>query len=238
MFKILSVMDFDARLVRALASAQHGNVGKSSPFGELLTELGMIPPTYTAAGWKKHLRHFQSPAKGTDFERHGLPVLASAMQAFLDGDRAPIDGVNSNMNRAIDAARSARRTGRLERSTLDSDSKAKQTATASSAANILCARIDDALSLLEGAASGNHLSGEQRARAIALANRISQATRPISFSRSGTRSMSNPVATSTSSKPISSGVTDGSKGLEKTIRDRGQYGSFPSYDDMGDESAS
>ena len=73
MFKILVAMDFDARLVRALASAQHGNVGKSSPFGELLTELGMIPLTYTAAGWKKLLRHFPSPAKGTDFERHGLP---------------------------------------------------------------------------------------------------------------------------------------------------------------------
>ena len=238
MFDILVAMDFDARLARALASAKHGNVGRSSPFGELLAELGMIPAAYTAVGWKKHLSRLPGPTKGSDFERYALPVLASALRAFLDGDGTSIMNVKSSMNTAIEGARSARRAARLERPSHDSGPSDKQGSAANPATNALGEKIDDALSLLEGAASSNNLSGTQRARAIAIANRISQFKLTSTPSRSDAKAMTQPVNTSNSTSSQRLGITDGSKKLSTATRDHGQFGSFPAFDDMDDESTS
>ena len=237
MFEILVAMDFDARLVRALESARHGNVGSSSPFGELLAELGVIPSAYTAIGWKKHLSRFPSPTKGSDFERHGLPVLVVAIREFLDGDDTLIKNVKSTMNAAIEDARNARRAARIERSGHPEANEPRRVQ-ATSATNALEARIDDALSLLEGAAASNHLSSAQRTRAIDIANRVSQFKPFATSPRPGVMPMSRPADASNVTRPQPPSVTDASKTWGPAIRDHGQFGSFPAFDDMGDESTS
>lgn len=239
MLEVFLASNFDERLVRARTCAKHGTLGKSSPFGALLTDLGFVPAAYSMLGWQEYLLGFSSQTTGTDFERFGKPVIAYALYAFLRGDNEPIDRVKTDTTLAIQNVRNARRDARMQRASRYSPtSSIARTEADLTSTYALTDRIDDALSLLEGASRANNLTRKQRIRAMGIAERavqtgetLSQPNRPMV----AIVGESNTQAT-TAPNGGTCGVTDGSSGWGNAFRDAGQFGSHAAFDDMGDES--
>lgn len=239
--KIFNEVDFNEIVLRTIKQASTGRF--DNDFIKLLSTVGItkIPSTKRKIDLLHWLNESAAPSGRNDIERIGGPLVIAACIGLLRGEPLLASRLSENLEEALEKCkvnRKERRAQVLDGSDARASSPQDRPSVFSGSMSSLPEQINDAISLLEGAAASNNLLLRHYQRISRLSEHVrirgKHQNTSVGASASGFSSV-NPSAKFTSGSGID-GSVDATKNWAGAFRDRGQFGSHPSYDEMDDES--
>lgn len=231
-------VDFNETVLRAIKHSSNGRF--STDFVKMLATVGIAEPSsFKRKDLMTWLSYCVPPSRGTDIELIGGPLVLAACVGLVRGEPLLASRLSQDIEEALakcKADRKERRVQVLDGADARASSPRDLPSAFSGSRSSLSEQIDDALSLLEGAAASNNLMLRHYQRVSRLSEQVSIRGKRQNMSAVA----SGFVPMNPSAKFTAGGANDGSVDATKnwagTFRDHGQFGSHPSYDEMDDES--
>ena len=236
--KLFHATDFNETVLRAIRHSSNGRF--STDFVEMLATVGIPEPSSFK---RKDLIAWLSirvpPSRGTDLELIGGPLVLNACVGLVTGEPLLASRLSKDLKEALAKCKTDRKERRIQ-VLEDTDARASSprnlTSAFSGSRSSLFEQIDDAFSLLEGAAASNNFLLRHYHRFSRLSEQMS--IRAKRQNMSVVASVFDPVKPS--AKFTAGGANDGgadaTRNWASSVRDHGQFGSHPSFDAMDDES--
>lgn len=229
---------FNEAVLRAIEHSHHGRFG--TDFVKILAAVGVTdPPSFKRKDLITWLSHCVPPSRGTDVELVGGPLVLAACIGLLRGESLLASHLSQDIEEALARHRACRKAKRLEKNSCENEGPSPPRDLPSAfvgSKSLLSEKIEDALSLLEGAAASNNLLPRHYQRVSRISEKAdSFGKRPNKPAFASNLGSPNPVR-----KFIGGSAKDGNADPTENwggaFRDHGRFGSHPSYDGMDDES--